>query len=425
MGAVNILFEHHMFKIIPNPFMTIAAAWLFLPAGLAEDNVQQVISIQNRVTSDLTWWNPARKTKPQNFKVGGAGALTDPTGGGGPATCDFCGWQTLTAEDTFGRVEGPFAVSASNLFKYGAPYQGVILFKHHDPLTFNLPQFSDLLTVADGWFNRAASTELEKLPRGSKSVQELYPLLVWNCLNRAGASQFHGHAQVMLSAVPFPAMQREKDAIAQYRATYGGTADYYTDLLDAHASAGLARRLVIPASPSSSLFWEEPVIGSSEDTSAAAPAAPSATAHASLCPTKDAEIVIHGDSLTCPAFQALFYCAMRALIDGLGVQSFNAGIHNIPLQSLRNNENSGNSTIDQRHGEDNYINNSKKGSKERCPVVARVVSRGKLTSAASDFGGLEVFAGASIGHTDPWMVIDALERAMRAANVQNGVGPAA
>lgn len=40
------------------------------------------------------------------------------------------------------------------------------------------------------------------------------------------------------------------------------------------------------------------------------------------------------------------------------------------------------------------------------------MSRGKLSSQASDFGGLEVFAGASIGHTDPFVVAAALQKAM-------------
>jgi len=42
----------------------------------------------------------------------------------------------------------------------------------------------------------------------------------------------------------------------------------------------------------------------------------------------------------------------------------------------------------------------------------RIVSRGKLSSQASDFGGLEVFAGASIGHNDPFVVAAALQKAM-------------
>jgi hypothetical protein len=50
----------------------------------------------------------------------------------------------------------------------------------------------------------------------------------------------------------------------------------------------------------------------------------------------------------------------------------------------------------------------------RPPVVARLVSRGKLDNAASDFGGLEVFGGASIGHTDPYRVAAALDQQLAA-----------
>jgi len=43
----------------------------------------------------------------------------------------------------------------------------------------------------------------------------------------------------------------------------------------------------------------------------------------------------------------------------------------------------------------------------------RLVSRGPLSSKASDFGGLEVFGGASIGHTDPYAVMSALDVQMQ------------
>ena len=39
----------------------------------------------------------------------------------------------------------------------------------------------------------------------------------------------------------------------------------------------------------------------------------------------------------------------------------------------------------------------------------RVVSRGRPSSRASDFGGLEVFGHASIGNTDPYAVFAALQ----------------
>ena len=44
----------------------------------------------------------------------------------------------------------------------------------------------------------------------------------------------------------------------------------------------------------------------------------------------------------------------------------------------------------------------------------RLVSRGRAGAAASDFGALEVFAGAAIAHTDPFTVIAALDMQLAA-----------
>jgi len=328
------------------------------------------------------------------------------------------------------------------------------LFKHHDPLSFNFPQLSDLLTVADGWFSKAlfeaqkernflnTSTSAETIDEEellSTPLQKLHPLLVWNCLGRAGASQFHGHAQVMVSGAPFPAIQRESDAVMQYKiqnseysldqqreenlekekqqgkfiqGEHEGAANYYHDLVEAHRVVGLARRLVIPHSGLSdtnydAIIWDDKMTPTPWCVPSAKTA--TATAHVSLCPTKDAEIVIHGSSLTCPAFQMVFYAALRALIDDLGVESFNAGIYNMPTdrESIENN-----------FGRDNKMSAArvceiKNNSAAFFPVVGRIVSRGRLSSGASDFGGLEVFAGASIGHTDPWTVMQALDESLK------------
>ena len=343
----------------------------------------------------------------------------------------------------------------------------MVLFKHHDPLSFNFLQVSDLLNVADGWFYKAM-LEAEKNGQTQEESDEvteeetlleninlnLYPLLVWNCLGRAGASQFHGHAQVMVSGAPFPAIKRESDAVLNYRIQHSKSnaveknknmelsieetsveeerksdsdADYYQDLVAAHEVVGLARQLILPCATNNSIntgeynfsdaIWDEKISGtfsSSESGSSGAQInihGSTATAHVSLCPTKDAEIVIHGSSITCPAFQMLFYAALRALIDDLGVQSFNAGIHNIPT------------LIDRENTTENNNRNSKQDKKNdntninffAPPVVARVVSRGRASGGASDFGGLEVFAGASIGHTDPWTVMKALDTSLKRA----------
>ena len=45
----------------------------------------------------------------------------------------------------------------------------------------------------------------------------------------------------------------------------------------------------------------------------------------------------------------------------------------------------------------------------RARSAGRLAARGRAGSAASDFGALEVFAGASIAHTDPFAVCRALD----------------
>lgn len=52
----------------------------------------------------------------------------------------------------------------------------------------------DLLSASHEWFSRA----LGHITGPSAGAE---PLLLWNCLPRAGASQFHGHAQLLLTEV--------------------------------------------------------------------------------------------------------------------------------------------------------------------------------------------------------------------------------
>lgn len=70
---------------------------------------------------------------------------------GNERSCDFCDWDTYTAEDEWGRIETEHVVSASNLFKVHGLH-GLILFKHHDPLEFSEPQLAELLQVSHQWY---------------------------------------------------------------------------------------------------------------------------------------------------------------------------------------------------------------------------------------------------------------------------------
>ena len=89
------------------------------------------------------------------------------------------------------RIETPRVVSASNLFKYCAPGHGLLVFRHHHPLEFDSATVHDLMQCTQEWINKASQ----------QHPTALYPLFVWNCLERSGGSQFHGHAQIMLSEV--------------------------------------------------------------------------------------------------------------------------------------------------------------------------------------------------------------------------------
>lgn len=223
------------------------------------------------------------------------------------------------------------AVSASNLFK-ATQHHGLLLFKHHHPLQFSEEALGGLLDVAQRWVHQT---------HAHHPGDALHPMLLWNCGPRAGASQYHGHAQVVMTETPLPEAEQERT-------------DDQQACCDAHEALGLLRRL------------------------------DSASAYAEIAPTKDCETVVTGPALDA-SFTRLMHLAMRALIDRCGVKTFNVALHGLSLTP---------SLPVQR-------------------ITARIVSRGKLSSQASDFGALEVFGGASIGHTSPWCITAAIDEELR------------
>ena len=68
----------------------IATQQLEQTYGVAQDNVQSVVSVTDRATRDQTWWNTARLSKPQTFKSK-SGSLSaadvDSTGVPSPRHC--------------------------------------------------------------------------------------------------------------------------------------------------------------------------------------------------------------------------------------------------------------------------------------------------------------------------------------------------
>jgi hypothetical protein len=286
-------------------------------------------------------------------------------------------------------------------------------------------------------------------------------------------------AQVMLSSVAVPGVQKLQRAATHYQQQHPGCS-YYADLLKAHAAVGLTRQVTLaagtgPAAADSSSSSSSSHRGRGllqqqqhQHLQQQQQQQPVAWGFASVAPVKDMEITVVGRHMCCPAFQRMLHAALRGLIDGLGVAAFNVGVLNVdvtvqapstgvglgrgwwPSQETHfSSSNSSNGSSGSGVGGalqlhpasssgGHYVHGSSSdcssdGSNggfwlpdasywaDRPPVIARLASRGKLSNAASDFGGLEVWGGASIGHTDPFTVVQQLD-AQLAAGVMHYEG---
>ncbi|MGH2492642.1 MAG: hypothetical protein ACRDF9_14185, partial [Candidatus Limnocylindria bacterium] len=143
---------------------------------------QRIVRVNNQVTLEGALFNELRALRPMEVKGGDevramiASSANDP----------FCRPETGTPADVFGRVEGKYGITASNVAKYDG-FHGVLVFKDHDPLaSLDASAIRDHLVTARRWAERA----LEADPAAR------YYFLMWNCLWRAGGSIVHGHMQM-------------------------------------------------------------------------------------------------------------------------------------------------------------------------------------------------------------------------------------
>ena len=102
--------------------------------------------------------------------------------------CDFCEAEKYTPEDVFGRVQGKYCITGANIAKSDA-WNSMIFFKAHNPLDFTLEELSDYIETGFKWFKKVNNYD----------KRFISPFFLWNCLPKAGASQVHGHAQVLMT----------------------------------------------------------------------------------------------------------------------------------------------------------------------------------------------------------------------------------
>jgi hypothetical protein len=244
-----------------------------------------------------------------------------------------------TPEDTFGRIHGKHVVTASNIAKYDG-FHGVVIFNEHDPLAYTHASVEDAFAVAREWFARSHAAD----PDAN------YPLIMWNCLWRSGASIPHGHLQVSLTkGMHYGQIERQRRVASDFRRLHG--ASYYDDLFRAHAALGLGRER------------------------------DGVRVMANLTPIKEKECIVVGQALDADFISAL-YETLNCLTDHLSVVSFNLVVWQPPLS------NSGEDWSD-------------------FPVIARMVDRGDPLNRTADFGAMELYA-ASVVSSDPFKVAAAL-----------------
>jgi galactose-1-phosphate uridylyltransferase len=252
---------------------------------------QRIIKVTNLVTLEGALFNELRARRP--IEAPSEDELLEEIiqeGKGGA----FCRPEEGTPADTFGRLRGKHALTASNVAKYDG-WHGVIVFDEHHPLHFTREQVADYVDTAQRWAQKAHKLE----------PAACYPFFLWNCLWKAGASILHGHAQMVLGqGMHYAKVEAWRRAARRYRASYG--TNYFDDLLAVHRALDLAvehgRAAILP----------------------------------SLTPLKEKETLIVSQRLDNDLKSAIAL-VLSTMIEGLGVQSFNVALYQPPLADTPEN----------------------------------------------------------------------------------------
>ncbi len=249
--------------------------------------------------------------------------------------CDFCDPKKYTPEDVFGRIEGKHCITGANVAKYDA-WSSMIFFKKHDPLDFTLEELSDYIDTGFKWFKKV----------NSHDKQFKFPFFLWNCLPKAGASQIHGHAQILMTDnIPYAKIEILRKMFRNYMRLTGR--NYFKDIYHVHNALGLAL----------------------EDVNG----------FASITPLKEKEFIIiskENPSKKDDVKEAI-YRVLRCYIDKLGVSSFNMAI------------------------------SCPESRETMFPYIIRIVDRGHIFKSTSDIGAMELY-GSSVISDDPYNVIKAI-----------------
>ena len=308
----------------------------------------RVMIVTDKFTSQTSTVNPLRALRPKPSKAGSAEklAVREMIEASKPG-CNFC-TDKETLEDTFGRVvwEKSHIFTAENAFRF-YDYTGMVIPADiHDFMEIDAQTFETMLTYsALTWFGNIHERHPEKT----------HPVLIWDILGKAGASQIHPHIQMFVGSGFYPGKLGElDDAGRRYKSATGG--NYLEDIIDLHIALGLG-------------FKHK-----------------SAAVIVPINPTKDREIwVIGKDNIF--DWSWLYFLSFRAYIEELEVYCFSQGMA-LPSSQIAP------STIFGESGE---------------LLIVKMGARGDCTSPYNDVSSLELYSINSIS-TDYYETIAAVHR---------------
>ena len=244
---------------------------------------QKIVKVTNVVTLEGVLFNWLRSARPIWSQELDLEAELERNGGE-----PFDDVYTLTPEDTFGRIEGEWCVTASNIAKFDG-HHGLVIFKEKHPLRFTREQIHDYLNTGERWAALAH--------RSDPSAK--YYVFLWNCLWPAGASLLHGHAQVLLGRdMHYAAIEYQRRAALLFEANH--RENYFDALYTAHELMGAA-------------FRRNGV-----------------RVLANLAPVKEHEVILMADEMS-DALKDSIYDVLACFRDRLGVRSFNLVLYRPPL----------------------------------------------------------------------------------------------
>ncbi len=301
--------------------------------SISDVETQHLVRVTNQVTWEGAVFNPLRARRPLHSRP-----ATPPSAANEPNL--FAQPLTMTTVDVFGRVVGAHCVTSSNLARWDGQC-AVLIFQEPNPLAFTADHMRDYFRTALAWATRAHEADPDAH----------YFIWMWNGGPAGGASIPHAHAQLGLARRQhYARVEGLRRAALSYRRHYG--ADYFQDLLAAHADVGLS-------------FEMEGLPG-----------------FVSLTPSRGKDTWIVGRAFD-DQLAGAFAGALRALIERADLRAFDAAVLMPPLFGL--------------HTED----------WEGFPFIARIVDRGRPDALSSDIGALDLFAQNVIMH-DPFAVHQAI-----------------